>query len=42
MVYRRLAGINNFDRIIRFDSVDAIADTNEIRHREPLLHAPFD
>jgi LPS-assembly protein len=28
--YRRLAGINNFDRIIRFDYVDAIADTNEI------------
>jgi len=30
MVYRRLAGINNFDQIIRFDYVDAIADTNEI------------
>src|SRR4029079_1208146 len=30
MVYRRIAGINNFDRIIRFDYVDAIADTNEI------------
>jgi LPS-assembly protein len=30
IVYRRLAGINNFDRIIRFDYVDAIADTNEI------------
>jgi LPS-assembly protein len=30
LVYRRLAGINNFDRIIRFDYVDAIADTNEI------------
>ena len=29
LVYRRLAGINNFDRIIRFDYVDAIADTNE-------------
>jgi LPS-assembly protein len=28
--YRRLAGINNFDRIIRFDYIDAIADTNEI------------
>jgi LPS-assembly protein len=30
MIYRRLAGINNFDRIIRFDYIDAIADTNEI------------
>lgn len=30
VVYRRLAGINNFDRIIRFDYTDAIADTNEI------------
>ncbi len=30
MVYRKIAGINNFDRIIRFDYVDAIADTNEI------------
>ena len=30
IVYRRLAGINNFDRIIRFDYNDAIADTNEI------------
>ncbi|HEU4766461.1 MAG TPA: LPS assembly protein LptD, partial [Pyrinomonadaceae bacterium] len=30
IVYRRLAGINNFDRIIRFDYSDAIADTNEI------------
>jgi LPS-assembly protein len=30
MVYRKISGINNFDRIIRFDYVDAIADTNEI------------
>jgi LPS-assembly protein len=30
LTYRRLAGINNFDRIIRFDYIDAIADTNEI------------
>ncbi|HEU4871052.1 MAG TPA: LPS assembly protein LptD [Pyrinomonadaceae bacterium] len=30
ILYRRLAGINNFDRIIRFDYNDAIADTNEI------------
>lgn len=30
VVYRKLSGINNFDQIIRFDYVDAIADTNEI------------
>src|SRR6185503_15302534 len=30
MVYRKISGINNFDRIIRFDYVDAVADTNEI------------
>ena len=30
VTYRRIAGIDNFDRIIRFDYVDAIADTNEI------------
>jgi LPS-assembly protein len=30
VVYRKLTGINNFDRIIRFDYIDAIADTNEI------------
>jgi LPS-assembly protein len=30
VVYRKISGINNFDRIIRFDYVDAIADTNEI------------
>ncbi len=30
VTYRKLSGINNFDRIIRFDYVDAIADTNEI------------
>ncbi|MDQ6653137.1 MAG: LPS assembly protein LptD, partial [Acidobacteriota bacterium] len=30
ITYRRIAGINNFDRIIRFDYVDAVADTNEI------------
>lgn len=30
VTYRKLTGINNFDRIIRFDYVDAIADTNEI------------
>ncbi|MDQ1590536.1 MAG: LPS-assembly protein [Pyrinomonadaceae bacterium] len=32
VVYRKIAGINNFPRIIRFDSTDAIADTNEIEY----------
>ncbi len=30
VIYRKISGIHNFDRIIRFDDVDAIADTNEI------------
>ena len=30
ITYRRVTGVNNFDRIIRFDYVDAVADTNEI------------
>jgi LPS-assembly protein len=30
LIYRRITGINDFDRIIRFDYVDAIANTNEI------------
>jgi LPS-assembly protein len=30
ITYRRIFGINNFDRIIRFDYLDAVADTNEI------------
>ena len=30
MIYRKISGINNFDRIIRFDYTDAIADTNEV------------
>jgi LPS-assembly protein len=30
ITYRRIAGVNNFNRIIRFDYTDAIADTNEI------------
>ncbi|HKR02471.1 MAG TPA: LPS assembly protein LptD [Pyrinomonadaceae bacterium] len=29
-IYRKIEGISNFERIIRFDSTDAIADTNEI------------
>ena len=30
ITYRRIVGVNNFDRIIRFDYIDAIANTNEI------------
>ena len=30
VIYRRIAGLNNFNRIIRFDYIDTIADTNEI------------
>ena len=30
ITYRRIFGVNNFDRIIRFDYVDTMADTNEI------------
>ncbi|HSS20895.1 MAG TPA: LPS assembly protein LptD [Pyrinomonadaceae bacterium] len=30
IVYRRITGVNNFNRVIRFDYQDAIADTNEI------------
>jgi len=30
IIYRRIMGINDFDQIIRFDYMDAVADTNEI------------
>lgn len=30
IIYRKISGINNYHNIIRFDYVDAIADTNEI------------
>ncbi len=30
LTYRRIFGINNFNRIIRFDYLDAVADTNEL------------
>ena len=30
VIYRRIAGIDNFDRVIRFDYLDAIANTNEL------------
>jgi LPS-assembly protein len=29
-IYRRISGVNDFNRVIRFDYVDAMADTNEI------------
>ena len=32
VIYRRIAGIDNFARILRFDYLDAIADTNEIEY----------
>ena len=32
VIYRRIAGIDNFNNILRFDYVDAIADTNEIEY----------
>jgi LPS-assembly protein len=31
-IYRKITGISNFERLIRFDLVDAIADTNEIEY----------
>ena len=30
LIYRKISGIHNFDRIIRFDYTDAVANTNEI------------
>jgi len=32
VIYRRIAGIDDFDRILRFDFLDAIADTNELEY----------
>jgi LPS-assembly protein len=29
-IYRKISGVNDFDRVIRFDYIDAVADTNEI------------
>ncbi|HXD33661.1 MAG TPA: LPS assembly protein LptD [Pyrinomonadaceae bacterium] len=29
-IYRRIIGVNDFDRVIRFDDIEAVADTNEI------------
>jgi LPS-assembly protein len=29
LVYRKISGISNFERVIRFDFMDAVADTNE-------------
>lgn len=32
LTYRKIGGISDFDRIIRFDEVDAVADTNELEY----------
>jgi LPS-assembly protein len=32
LIYRKISGISNFERIIRFDATDAIADTSEIEY----------
>jgi LPS-assembly protein len=32
VIYRKIEGVSNFERIIRFDNVDAIADTNEFEY----------
>ena len=32
LIYRRIGGIDNFSRIILFDYVDAVTDTNEIEY----------
>ena len=29
-IYRRISGVNDFNRVIRFDYIDAVADTNEV------------
>jgi LPS-assembly protein len=32
LTYRKISGVSDFDSIIRFDEVDAIADTNEVEY----------
>ncbi|HVG38859.1 MAG TPA: LPS assembly protein LptD [Pyrinomonadaceae bacterium] len=32
LIYRRIAGINNFHRLILFDSTEAVAETNEFEY----------
>jgi LPS-assembly protein len=32
LTYRRIGGISNFDKLIRFDEVEAVADTNEFEY----------
>jgi LPS-assembly protein len=32
LTYRKIGGVSNFDHIIRFDEVDAVADTDEIEY----------
>jgi LPS-assembly protein len=33
VVYRRVAGVNNFPNILRFDERDILSDTNEVEYR---------
>ena len=44
LIYRRIIGVNDFDRVIRFDYIDA--DGRHERDRvwpdEPILHSPLD
>lgn len=32
LTYKKIGGVSDFDRVIRFDEVDAVADTNEIEY----------
>ena len=32
LTYRKISGISNFEKIIRFDELDAVADTNEFEY----------
>ena len=32
LTYRKIGGVSEFDRVIRFDEVDAVADTDEIEY----------
>lgn len=32
LTYKKIGGVSDFDRVIRFDELDAIADTNEIEY----------
>lgn len=32
VIYRKVSGINDFDRVIRFDYLDTLSDTNEVEY----------